>query len=244
VKSSYAATYRPDLTSIVIVGDVTPERARSVVEAAFGGWKAVGPTPNVFPPAVPPNKPSQVMIPATGRVQAEVTMGETIPISYHDPDYPVLTLGNTVLTGGFYASLLFHDLRETHGYAYTVGSSVNGGRNRTAFSVTFGADPQNVGRASRLVVDDLSMLQKTPLATDRLTRAKALIVGELPVRKESYEGLALQLGAYAVTGRPLDQDTRDAQAQLGATADQVRAAFAKWIRPNDFARVILVPASK
>ncbi|HTJ28453.1 MAG TPA: pitrilysin family protein [Candidatus Limnocylindria bacterium] len=244
VKSYFASTYRPDLTTIVIVGDVTPERARSVVESAFGAWKADGPKPDVFPPAVPPNKPSQVVIPATGRIQADVTLGETLPIGYHNPDFPVLSLGNTVLTGGFYASLLFHDLRELHGYAYTVGSNVNGGRNRSSFSVTFGADPDNVARASKLVVDDLTSLQKTPLPVDRLTRAKALIVGELPVRKESYEGLALQLAGYAQTDRPLDQDSRDAEQQLRATPEQVRAAFAKWIRPRDFVRVILAPAGK
>jgi len=61
---------------VVIVGDITPERARSVVESAFGGWKGQGPTPNVFPPPVPANKPAQVVIPATGRVQSEVTLGE------------------------------------------------------------------------------------------------------------------------------------------------------------------------
>jgi zinc protease len=244
VKSSFAATYRPDLTTIVVVGDVTPASARSTVERAFGGWKAVGPTPNVFPPRVPPNKPAHAEIPATGRIQAEVTLGETIPITYHDADYPLLNLGNTVLTGGFYASLLFHDLREVHGYAYTVSSSVGGGKNRSAFTVSYGADPQNVERAERLVVDDLTSLQRKPLPDDRLTRAKALVVGELPVRQESYEGLAGQLLTYGTTGRPLDQDRLDARAQLQATPEQVRAAFAKWIRPHDFVRVVQGPAGK
>jgi zinc protease len=243
-KSYFRATYRPDLTTIVVVGDVTPEHARSTIEQAFGGWKADGPTPNVFPPPVPPNKPAHAEIPATGRIQAEVMLGETIPITYRDADYPLLELGNTVLTGGFYASLLFHDLREIHGYAYTVASSVVGGHNRSTFNVSYGADPQNVGRAERLVVGDLTSLQREPLPGDRLTRAKALVVGQLPVRQESYEGLAGQLLTYAGTGRPLDQDRIDARVQLQATAEQVRAAFAKWIRPNDFARVVQGPAGK
>ena len=244
VKSYYAAAYRPDLTTIVVIGDVTPEHARAAIEKWFGGWKANGPKPNIYSPAIPPNKPGQATIPATGRIQSEVRLGEVIPISYQDPDFPVLQLANTVLTGGFYASLLYHDLRELHGYVYNVGSSFTGGKNRSTFNVTYGADPQNVARAQRLVIDDLTGLQKKPLAADRLTRAKALILGELPIRKESYEGLAGQLIAYASTDRPLDQDRIDAQTQLAATPERIRAAMAKWIRPNDFVRIVTGPAGK
>ena len=244
VKTFYASAYRPDLTTVVVVGDITAEAARASVERNFGAWKATGSTPNVFAPAVPLNKPSQANVPATGRVQSEVTLAEVLPLSFSDEDYPVLQLANTVLSGGFYASLLFHDLRELHGYVYTVGSSLRGSKNRSTFSVTYGADPQNVSRAAKLVVDDLTSLQKKALPADRLTRAKALVVGELPVAQESYDGLAGQLIAYASTGRPLDQDRISARAQLGATPEQVRAAVAKWIRPAGFVRIVQGPAGK
>ena len=243
-KAYYAAAFRPDLATIVVVGDVTPEHARAAIEKAFGAWTAQGPTPNVFSPAVPPNRPSHAVIPATGRIQSEVTLSETLPLSYADPDYPVLRLANEVLSGGFYASLLFHDLRELHGYVYTVGSSLSGGRHRSTFSVSYGADPKNVARAEKLVVDDLTSLQHKPLAADRLTRAKALVIGELPIAKESYDGLASQLLGYASTGRPLDEDRIEAQAQLAASPERVRAAMAKWIRPKDFVRIVVGPAGK
>jgi len=243
-KAYYTSAFRPDLATIVVVGDLTPEHARTAIEKSFGGWKAQGPTPNVFSPSVRPNGPSSAVIPATGRIQSDVTLSETIPLTYANADYPILRLANEVLSGGFYASLLFHDLRELHGYVYTVGSSLSGGRNRGTFSVSYGADPQNVSRAAKLVVDDLSSLQRKPLAADRLTRAKALVLGELPIAKESYDGLASQLMGYASTGRPLDEDRIEARAQLAATPEQVRAAMAKWIRPKDFVRIVVGPAGK
>jgi zinc protease len=97
-----------------------------------------------------------------------------MPLTYKDADYPLLRLANTVLTGGFYASLLFHDLRELHGYVYNVDSSLNAGHNRSTFTVSYGADPQNVARARKLVIDDLSALQVKPISAERLIRAKAL----------------------------------------------------------------------
>lgn len=241
VKAYYAATYRPDMTSIVVVGDVTPEHARTVVENAFGSWTASGPAPDVYPPAVPRNAPSQAVIPATGRIQADVTLAQTLPLSYNSPDYPVLQLANAALSGGF-GSILYHDVREIHGYVYTVDSSVSGGHNRSLFRVSYGAFPQNTGPAQQLILRDLTAMQKTPLSADRLIRAKALLLGELPVRSESYDGMAGTLLNYAVTGRPLDTDRRYASAEFGASAAAVRDAMARWIRPNGFARVMQVPA--
>jgi zinc protease len=243
VKAYYAATFRPDLTTIVVVGDVTPEHARAAVDKSFGAWKADGPRPNVFPPPVPPNKAASVTIPATGRVQSAVRMSETISLTYADPDYAVLLLANEVLSDGF-SSLLYHDLRELHGYVYDVGTELSPGRNRSVFSVTYGSDPENVARAARLVVDDVTSLQRKPLAADRLTRAKALALGEVPIGRESYDGLAGELLSYAQTDRPLDEDRIEATAQLAATPDRVRAVMAKWIRPNDFVRVVVAPVAK
>jgi zinc protease len=241
VKHYYASTFRPDMTTIVVVGDVTPEHARSVVQAAFGGWIASGPAPDVYPPAIPRNAPSQAMIPATGRIQSDVTLAEALPLTYNDSDYPVLQLANAALSGGF-GSLLYHDVREIHGYAYTVSTSVSGGHNRSTFRVNYGAYPQNTDRAKQLIVTDLTALQKKDLPADRLVRAKALLIGQLPVRSESYDGVAGTLLSYSVTGRPLDSDRRYAQAELAASADAVRAAMAKWIRPEGFASVTQGPA--
>jgi zinc protease len=181
------------------------------------------------------------MIPATGRIQSDVTLAETLPLTYNDPDYPVLQVANAALSGGF-GSLLYHDVREVHGYAYTVDTSVAGGHNRSTFRVNFGAYPQNTARAKQLIVTDLTSLQQKDLSADRLVRAKALLIGQLPVRSESYDGVANTLLTYSVTGRPLDTDRRYAQAELATSAGAVRAAMAKWIRPQGFAGVTQGPA--
>jgi zinc protease len=242
VKTAYAATYRPDLTTIVVIGDVTPDAARTAVEKYFGAWKAVGPKPNLYPPKVPPNAPNTASIPATGRIQAEVGLAETLQLTYNDADYPVLRLANTVLTGGFYASLLFHDLREVHGYVYSVSSSLAPGRNRSTFSVNYGADPDNVDRAQALVIDDLTKLQQAPIDDGRLTRAKALVLGELPVSLESYDGIGNQFLTLAAREQPLDEFYREAASILAASPATVQAAIAKWIRPRDFVRIVTGPA--
>ena len=241
IRAWYAAAYRPDLTTIVVIGDTTPEQAKAEVEKYFGGWSATGPKPNVYPPAVPANAPSAVTVPATGRVQSAVELVETVGVLRDDPDWPQMQVANTVLTGGFYSSLLYHNLREVHGYAYDVGSSVDAGKRRSTFTVEYGCDPANIVPAQRQVIAVLEQLQTQPIEPDRILRSKALLMGEVPIRESSYDGVTSQLLNYAVRDLPLDQNVIDARAELEATPASVQAAIAKYVRPDGFVRVVTGP---
>ncbi|HUY40250.1 MAG TPA: pitrilysin family protein [Candidatus Dormibacteraeota bacterium] len=241
VRNWYAAAYRPDLTTIVIVGDVGPQHARSVIERYFGAWRSVGPKPRTEPPPVGLNMPSAIVIPATGRVQSSVTLDETSGFGRTSSDWAALQVANTVLTGGFYSSLLYHDVREVHGYAYAVGSSMDARPTRSSVTITYACDPKNILPAQALVVRDLLQLQSRPLSADRLMLAKALLMGRVPILEASYDGVAAQLLDDASRGLPLDQNLIDARAELRATASQVQAAVRRWIRPRDFVRVVTGP---
>jgi zinc protease len=244
VKAWYASAYRPDLTTIVVIGNTTPDQAKAVFEKYFSGWTTQGPKPNTQAPAVGANAPSQVTIPATGRVQSSVQLVETLPLLRTDPDWARLQLANTVLTGGFYSSMLYHDLREVHGYVYNVGSSVRAGKVRGTFTVEYGCDPQNIVPAEGQVVAILSQLQKTAIQPDRLLRSKALLMGDFPIRQSSYSGVARELLNYSALDLPLNQNVLDAQAELDASPDTVAAALAKFIRPNGFVRVVTGPGPR
>jgi zinc protease len=241
VKSWFATAYRPDLTTIVVIGDTTPEAAKAIVEKYFGAWKATGPKPNVDLPPVPQNSPSQFVVPATGRVQSSVRLVETLDLVRTDPAWAQLQLANTALTGGFYSSLLFHDLREVHGYAYSIQSRVAAGKSRGTFSLEYGCDPQNIVPAESQITAILAKLQRDPIEPDRLLRAKALLMGEVPINEASYDGVTEQLLKYASLDLPLDQNVIDARAQLDATQESVRAALSKYVRPLGFVRVITGP---
>jgi len=241
VKAWYASAYRPDLTTIVVIGDTTPESAHAIIEKYFGAWKAEGAKPNVDLPTVPPNAPSQTDVPATGRVQASVRLVETLPIARTDPAFPLLALANTVLTGGFYSSLLYHDLREVRGYVYDVESNVAAGRTRSTFGIAYGCDPQNTLPAQAQIATILAQLQSAAIEPDRLLRSKALLMGEVPIRESSYDGVTAELLHYATLGLPLDQNVVDAGAELAASAESVRAALARYVRPDGFVRIVTGP---
>jgi zinc protease len=241
VKSYYAKAFRPDMTTIVIIGDVTPERARSAVEKYFGAWKAVGTKPATDLPPVPPNKPSVSTVPDTSKIQDQVTLAETIGLTRSDPDYYKLQLGNHVLSGAFYASRLYRDLRENAGLVYTVESFIEAGKNRSLFGVFFACDPQNVSKARALVERNLREMQTTPVTHDELQHAKILMLHRIPLAEASMDGIAGGLLARSLEDLPLDEPVRAAGRYLEITAEQVRYAFAKWLRPDDFVQVTMGP---
>ena len=241
VRQYYGKTIRPDLTTIVVIGDVTPEETRSTIEKWFGEWKADSPKPEVDLPRVPPNKPSAENVPDPTQLQDSVNLSETIPITRFDPDYYPLQLGNHVLGGGFYATRLYHDLRQVTGYVYNVEVVLSAQKTRTIYTVAYGCDPQNVSKARQLIQRDLIAMQMENVSPAELQQAKALLLRQLPLDESSEDGVANALIRRAQIGLPLDEPERAAKRFYDLTADDVRSAFAKWIRVDDFVQIVRGP---
>lgn len=241
VKNYYQHTLRPDLTTIVVIGKVSPEHAKAVVEKYFGSWMATGPKPETDLKPVPPNQPSATTVPDTSRVQDAVTLAETVGINRFSPDYYALQLGNHILSGGLLASRLYKDLRENAGLVYYVGASLAAGKTRTTYSVSYGCDPPNVSKARALVVRDLKAMQTAPASAHELHEAKALLLRQIPLSESSIDSIAAGWIARTDLGLPLDEPTIAAKRYYRLTAAQVEAAFAKWLRTDDLVQVVRGP---
>ncbi len=237
----YQAAWRPDLTTVVITGDITPEKARSVVEQAFGGWKAEGPKPVVDLPSVPLSKASRANVPDKSSVQDSVVLAETLGLTPSHPDHFLLQLGNEVLGGGLFSSRLYRDLRVKTGYVYSVGSGFEWGRTRGAYNIEYGADPDKVGKARVAALQDLKAMQIATPTEEELSLAKASLLRSLPLRRASLSGIAAQYLGLEELGLPLDNADRAAQVYYKATGADVQAAFRKWIRPDDLAQIVKGP---
>ena len=244
VKAYYQNVYRPDLTTIVVIGKITPAEAKAVVEKYFGAWKATGPRPPTDLPAVPDNSPATMAVPDKSRVQDNATLAETLKLTRYSPDFYALQVGNHVLGGGFYATRLYQDLRENAGLVYYVGSSFNFGKTRTIYQVTYACDPPNVSKARAIIVRNLKEMQTRPVSPDELRQAKAMLLRGIPLSEASVGSIAGGLIYRSTMGLPLDEPVLSARRYVKITAPEVQKAFAKWIRPGDLVQVTEGPAPK
>jgi zinc protease len=241
VKQYHATTVRPDLTTIVVIGDVTADEARAAIEKSFGGWRAEGPKPDTTLPPVPRNKASAADVPDSQRVQDEVMLAEELEINRFSPDYYPLQLGNHVLGGGFYATRLYHDLRQEAGLVYTVNVDLSASKTRASYSVNYGCDPPNVSKARALIVRDLNAMRTTDVSESELHQAKALLLRSIPLSESSEESIAGGLLGRAQLGLPLDEPLIAAQKYAALTADDVKAAFARHINPDALVQIVRGP---
>lgn len=237
VRKYYRRVFRPDMTTIVVVGKITTEQARAVIERNFGGWKVHGQQPKMVLPPVPTNRPSNTEVPNDSLVQAQVTLAETLPVTRSNPDYYSLNLGNQVLGGGFYASRLSRDLRENSGLVYDVTSTLEADPTRAFYVVSYGCDPRNVSRVRAIIERDLREMQTGLVSEQALNQAKVLLLKQIPLSESSVHSIAKDLISRATSGLPLDEPAVAASKYVKLTAQEVQAAFARRIRPSDFVQV-------
>ncbi|HEY1809938.1 MAG TPA: pitrilysin family protein [Acidobacteriaceae bacterium] len=241
VKQYHDTTVRPDLTTIVVIGDVTPEEARTVIEKWFGDWKAQGPEPNTTLAPVPENKSSAANVADSEAVQDSVTLAEQVNVNRFDPDYYPLQLGDHVLGGGFYATRLYHDLRQVAGLVYGVDVGFDASKTRGSYSVDYGCDPPNVSKARALIIRDLNQMRTEDVSDAELHQAKALLLRQIPLSESSEEAVAGGLLGRAIVGLPLDEPILAAKKYSTLTAADVKAAFAKHIDPSRLVQIVRGP---
>jgi zinc protease len=244
VNDYYRRVFRPDLTTIVVIGHTTPEQARAAVEKHFGSWQSTGSKPDVLLPPVPNNKSAAATVPDASRVQNKVTLAETVGLVRSDPNYYPLELGNHVLGGGFYATRLYQDLRESSGLVYNVSSIFELGRTRGVYIVRYACDPANVDKVRTIVQQNLKRMQTEPASADEIQTAKAMLLREIPLSESSVEQIAEGFISRVNLDLPLDEPSRAAQRYAPMTAEQVRAAFNRWIRPDDLVLISQGPSPK
>jgi zinc protease len=237
VRAYYKSVYRPDLTTLIVIGNVDPERARATIETYFGAWTASGPKPNTDLPAAAPNKAETVAVPDASRVQDNVVLAQNLALTRLDPDYYALELGNAVLAGGFYATRLSIDLRKNSGLVYSVDSELQAGRTRSAYLIEYASDPDKVNKAAHIAGDEIRKMQTTEVGADELTRAKAILLRQMPLQEASINEIAQAIAARRDLDLPLDEPTRAARRFIALGPDEVQAAFKKWLRPDDLVHV-------
>jgi zinc protease len=241
VRSFYGAVYRPDMTTIVVIGNITPGEAQATIAMYFGAWTASGPKPGTELPPVAPNRAAAAVVPDASAVQDQTTLVETVDVTRASPDYYALQLGDHVLGGGFYATRLYHDLRQVAGLVYAVSNQLSAGRTRATYSIQYGCDPPNVSRARRLAERDLRAMQTTDVTAAELHQAKAILLRQFPLAEASEDDVAAALAGYAQAELPLDEAHRAAEIYAKLSAPQIRAAFAKHLRPASFVQVVQGP---
>jgi zinc protease len=236
----HAANYSPEGMVLVIVGGIETRAAVHAAETVFGDWTATRPEQLPLAPAPRLAERREARVTLEDKSQSSLCLGWPGPPRAH-PDFIAAHVTNTVLgVFGMYGRL-GERIREDHGLAYYVHSSVDGGAGPGPWRVTAGLDPANVNQGCELILETLNEIRETPVPIEELQDSQSFLAGSLPLYLESNEGVARSLVNIERYTLGLDYLQHYGAMIKSVTPEQVQAVAREWLDTDHFVLTVAGP---
>ena len=240
VRGFYGSAFVPSRATFTVVGDITAGELRPLLAKRFGTWKS-GVTPAAIAPVtVPATANEQVkvyLLDKPGAAQSVIYVGAP-GVDRHSPDYPALTVMNTIL-GGSFSSRLNANLRETKGYTYGISSNFRWSPIPGPFVISSSVRTNVTDSSLVEVFRELRTIRDTPVDTTELARARNYVALALPARFELYTQIASQLVTLGTFDLPLASVAELGPRLLAVTAADVQRVARRYV-PADKMTVVVV----
>jgi zinc protease len=226
---------------LAIVGDVSADEAFAGAERVFGDW---GKSSRTAEKPVDPPAPTRrvVVIDRPGAVQTEIRVGHTAPPRKH-PDYLALDLAIKIL-GGEGGNRLHRVLRSERGLTYGASADLNAYRDAGNIVADTDTRSESTGEALRLLVDEMTRLQKQRVTERELADAQAYLTGSFPLTIETPGAIALQVLNAVVYGLDLQELQTFRERVNAVTVDDIQRVAKAYLHPDRLSIVLVGDANK
>ncbi|HLA07020.1 MAG TPA: insulinase family protein, partial [Anaerolineales bacterium] len=175
-----------------------------------------------------------------GKSQSDLIIGTNGP-KRRDPEFMSASLGNSILGQFGMMGRIGDVVREKSGLAYYAYSSLSAGLGPGSWEVSAGVNPQNVKKATDLILAELRRLVADGVTADELADSKANFIGRLPLSLESNGGVAGALLNIERHDLGMDYYRRYENLVNEVTADEVLTTARKFIDPDKLAIAVAGP---
>jgi zinc protease len=240
---------RPDLATLVIVGDTTLAEIQPLLEARFGGWHApaeAAPVKNIaaLPPPAAPRPGARVFLIDKPDAQQSLVLAANLAPQASDPDDEAMQTVNTAL-GGMFISRLNLNLREDKHWTYGASSFIAAARGPQIFGAYADIERDHTADAAREMQKELDGIAGSrPLSAKEIEAAKKAQVLALPGEFESAPGVVGAAAHIVEFGLP-DRYWQDYVPRVeGLSAAQLQTAAGKLVKPGALTWVVVGDLSR
>jgi zinc protease len=232
----YGHYYGAKSAVIAMIGDLSREEAGKIAENLSQGLPASQAIPAIEPVSLPTKAVEQrIAHPAS---QSHILIGYP-GIKRNDSDLFPLYVGNYVLGGGGFVSLLTEEVREKRGLVYSVYSYFMPMMVAGPFQIGLQTKKDQAEQAMTVVRETLDNFLKNGVTEAQLKAAKANLIGGFPMRIDSNKKILDYLaviGFYKLPTNYLDEYNANIAK---VTAAQIKDAFKRRVKPEDFVTIIV-----
>lgn len=160
--------------------------------------------------------------------------------SRHDPRRHALRLLNTLLAENM-SSRLFQVVREQHGLAYNIHSSLTSWADVGDIVISAGLDTRDLEKTLRLIVRELDRLMRRAPGKAELRRARDYVLGQFDLSLEGTENHMMWLGEQWLGHDLPDSPDKIRRGLAAVTPAEVRAAASDFLGPANRTLALVTP---
>jgi predicted Zn-dependent peptidase len=241
LRATHDKWLRSDNVTITVVGDVSMEQLKPMLEASFGSWKAPA-TPRAvkaLDAAVPAPSPRIVLIDRPNSPQSVIVAGRVLPLRGSTANMEALDLANEVLGDGFLSRLNLN-LREDKGWSYGVRTGIRSPKGPRSLVLTAPVQADRTGDSIVLILADMRAFPKAKgVDASELARVTDGNIRGLP---NQFETNGQVLGAVLTNqqlGRPDDYQLSLPSRYRAIDAKAINAAAAQYLQGDGLVFVVV-----
>jgi predicted Zn-dependent peptidase len=237
-RSYYSTYFRPNVAYMAIVGDVTVDQVKPLIEKYFGKWqKADVPVTNYSHPTAPPAT-KVAFAGRDGAVQSVINVTYPVDLKPGTPDVIKARVATSILGGGSQGRL-FLNLREKHGWTYGSYASIKD--NELIGSFTAFAKCRNLVSDSSVgeILNEMHRMRDEKVSREDLQNCINYMSGSFALGLEDPSRIAqfaINIERYHM---PKDYYRNYLKDLSAVTVDDVQEIAKKYIDP-DHANIVVV----
>lgn len=231
-KEYYSTYFKPNISYLTIVGDITASEAKALAEKYFGGWEKGSVLGAEFDLPSKPDGAVANFVNKTGAVQSVINITYPVNLKPGEPDVIKSSVMNTML-GGYFSSRLNSNLREDKGYTYGAGSNLR--NDKVVGSFTASASVRNEVTDSSLVefLSEMKRIVAEATTDKELTLVKNVMTGSFARSLENPQTIARFARNIARYNLPEDYYASYLEKLNAVTKEDILEMAQKYISPEN-----------
>jgi len=233
--------YAPGATSLVVVGDVSPEEVLRLARRRLGRWRPPAEAaPELPAPRAAPR--SVLVVDKPDLTQTQIRIG-CPALPRRTPAYFAAVVANAAFGGGF-TSRLVEAIRVNRGLSYGVRSHFDMSRAGGMFSISSFTKNESAAELVEVALAEARRFADEGPTGEELSRARSWLAGMFPLSLETHGQVASKIADLRLYGTDVSEITGYRERVAAVTAEECREVARRHFPLDGGAIVAVGPARK